>query len=478
MRAEDGKPDVSSGALPEIGVAPRASPARRATLIAFADLLTLAAFLAIAAPLVVTEEAGLARTGLVVGGGMAMLLLFFALGLYGRDVLYDEQVAGRRVGIAGAIALTPTVAVASFAGPSPEISGAPVALGLAVIGGLAAAFGLRLLLLKGIGLATLRRRVLMVGEGQRARRLTAFIRREFATEIAIVGSLPLPAAFDAVAIGHDPWGSTDPEKIAALARTTGADEIVVAVDERRGLPLAGLLRCKTSGLRVRDDVTFLEAELGYVDTMSITPGWIVFGDGFARGSLDRAVKRGVDVVASLILVLTTLPITLSVILLILLEGPGPIFYRQERVGRDGRHFDLVKFRTMRVDAERDGPLWAKVKDSRVTRVGRWLRRLRIDEIPQAFNVLRGEMSFVGPRPERPIFVAELARALPFYDERHRVRPGITGWAQVNYPYGASIDDAREKLAYDLYYVKHASLWLDLVILLQTLRVVLFGAGAR
>lgn len=478
MRPEDGTPDVSSGTVPEIGVAPGASPARRAALVAFADLLALAAFLAIAAPLIVSEDAGLARMAVVVGGGGAMLLLFFALGLYGRDVLYDEQVAGRRVGIAGAIALAPAIAVASFSGPSTDISGAPVALGLAVIGGLAAAFGLRLLLLKATGLAALRRRVLMVGEGRRAQRLTAFIRREFATEIAIVGSLPLRSASAAAPTGRDPGASPDPERIAAVARMTGADEIVVAVDERRGLPLASLLRCKTSGLRVRDDVAFLEAELGYVDTTAITPGWIVFGDGFARGKFDRAVKRAVDVVASLILVLATLPITLPVMLLIRLEGPGPVFYRQERVGRDGRCFDLVKFRTMRVDAERDGPLWAQMQDRRITRVGRWLRRWRIDEIPQALNVLRGEMSLVGPRPERPIFVVELVRALPFYDERHRVRPGITGWAQVNYPYGASIDDAREKLAYDLYYVKHAGLWLDLVILLQTLRVVLFGTGAR
>jgi len=223
---------------------------------------------------------------------------------------------------------------------------------------------------------------------------------------------------------------------------------------------------------------FLEEEIGYIDTTVVTPGWFVFRQGFSRSDVFLTAKRGFDVIVSLTVLVFTLPVALIAAILIRLESRGPIFYRQERVGLDGKLFTLIKFRSMRVDAEKHGPQWAAERDNRITRVGNILRKSRIDEIPQVLNVLRGNMSFVGPRPERPVFVAELTQQLRFYGERHRVKPGITGWAQINYPYGASIEDAREKLSFDLYYVKNASVFLDMLILLQTVRVILFPSGAR
>jgi sugar transferase (PEP-CTERM system associated) len=269
-----------------------------------------------------------------------------------------------------------------------------------------------------------------------------------------------------------------PGAIEAAARALAVDEIVVAAADRRGLPVDELMRCRTGGVPVRDAAMFLEAEAGRIDVRVATAGWIAFGGGFVHGAAFRAAKRCLDVAASVLLLVATLPLTLAVAALLAAERGGPVLYRQERVGLDGRSFMLLKFRTMRADAEREGPRWAAAADPRVTPLGRFLRRARIDEIPQALNVLRGDMSFVGPRPERPVFVHELAARIPFYAERHRVKPGITGWAQVNYPYGASVEDAREKLAYDLYYAKNASLLLDLAIILRTARVVLSGAGAR
>ncbi|HEY8351792.1 MAG TPA: exopolysaccharide biosynthesis polyprenyl glycosylphosphotransferase, partial [Sphingomonadales bacterium] len=204
-----------------------------------------------------------------------------------------------------------------------------------------------------------------------------------------------------------------------------------------------------------------------------------FSDGFGRsGRFDLFLKRLFDVTTSLLLLLLTLPILIVTAIAIKVTSPGPVFYRQERVGQGGRTFMVLKFRSMRTDAERNGPQWAQANDDRVTPVGRLIRTARIDEIPQIFNVLKGDMSFVGPRPERPVFVEQLAKEIPFYLERHRVKPGITGWAQINYPYGASVEDARHKLQYDLYYIKNYSIFLDFLVLIQTLRVVLWPEGAR
>jgi sugar transferase (PEP-CTERM system associated) len=245
------------------------------------------------------------------------------------------------------------------------------------------------------------------------------------------------------------------------------------------LPLQALLDCKLCGVQVFDEAGFCEQHLGRVDVDGLRPDWLLFADGFANGRVRNLVKRGIDVCVSLTLLLLTLPLMVLTALLIRLDSPGPILYRQQRTGLHGKPFTLLKFRSMTVDAEHGGkPRWASQQDPRITRVGGFIRPMRIDELPQLINVLRGEMSMIGPRPERPHFVEQLARVIPLYSERSYVKPGITGWAQVNYPYGASVEDARQKLSYDLYYVKNRSLLLDLLILLATVRVILFREGAR
>jgi exopolysaccharide biosynthesis polyprenyl glycosylphosphotransferase len=244
------------------------------------------------------------------------------------------------------------------------------------------------------------------------------------------------------------------------------------------MDLQRLLECKKAGYPVVQYLTFVEKEIRRIDLKRMELSWLVYTEGFTFGTLDRFLKRVFDLGVSSLVLLVTSPLILAGIVAIRWEGPGPVFYRQERVTRDGRVFWIMKLRTMRTDAEAKGAVWAMQKDTRITRVGMFLRRTRIDELPQLVNILRGEMSFVGPRPERPVFVAELARQIPLYNERHMVKAGLTGWAQINYPYGASIDDARSKLSYDLYYVKNFSILFDFVILMQTLRVVLWPSGVR
>jgi len=265
-----------------------------------------------------------------------------------------------------------------------------------------------------------------------------------------------------------------------VVRNSAAKEIVVAADDRRGISLQPLLDARMEGVTVTSFLSFWERETRRVNLRALDPSWLIFSDGFHIGSATNAVlKRALDITASVLLLLLTLPTLLVAAIAIKLDSKGPILYRQERIGRRGQIFHIAKFRTMRVDAEQmSGPQWASVDDPRVTRVGRFLRRMRIDELPQILNVLRGEMSFVGPRPERPHFVRHLAAEIPFYQERHRVRPGITGWAQINYPYGASIEDAREKLSYDLYYIKNFSFLFDLLIILSTAKAVFLDGGGR
>jgi sugar transferase (PEP-CTERM system associated) len=258
-----------------------------------------------------------------------------------------------------------------------------------------------------------------------------------------------------------------------------ADEIVVAVDDRRGmLPLEFLLRQKQRGLPVTDIVDFLERETERLDLDILRPSWLLYEKSSQTDVLYRWLKRCFDLVFGLALMVVTLPLLVLVTVAILIEdGPSrPILYRQQRVGRNGRPFQLLKFRSMRPDAEQDGPVWARANDDRVTRVGRLIRRFRIDELPQMLNVIKGDMSVVGPRPERPEFVERLSREVPLYFYRHGVRPGLTGWAQLNFPYGSSVEDAREKLKYDLYYIKNANVIMDLLILLQTAEVVVWGRG--
>ena len=255
--------------------------------------------------------------------------------------------------------------------------------------------------------------------------------------------------------------------------------LVALADMRRSFPAEDLLECRLRGIGVEDWLTFYEKQTGKILVTNLRPSWLIFSDGFVKTQLTRALKRSVDLVLSVIGLALSLPLMALTALAIKIDSRGPVLFRQERVGQNGRIFVLNKFRSMRADAEdTSGPVWAIPGDPRITRVGKWLRRTRLDELPQFLNVLVGDMSFIGPRPERPEFVRLLQRRLPFYPGRHSLRPGITGWAQVRHQYAASIEDSLEKLQYDLYYVKNLSPLLDLLILLSSVQVILFGRGAR
>jgi len=269
--------------------------------------------------------------------------------------------------------------------------------------------------------------------------------------------------------------------LASVLRRNNVHEIVVSVQNRRGgqFPLQELLDCKLHGIKVIDAAAFFEREACQIRVESLQPGWLVFGDGFNQSFLRKFGKQTFDLLVSILIFVLTLPIMLVTAVLVYLEDRGPILYRQERVGKNGATYMVLKFRSMGKEAEKSGtPQWASNNDPRVTKVGKVIRKLRIDELPQIINVLKGEMSFVGPRPERPFFVEQLCKEVPFYNMRHSIKPGITGMAQVRYAYGASVEDSVQKLQYDLYYVKNNSLFLDVLILIETVQVVLLGKGAR
>ena len=327
--------------------------------------------------------------------------------------------------------------------------------------------------------AMLRQRVLVFGSGARAR-MVGKILKSSDPNVDLVGYYASPKE----AITEDAaWGllSAGNKSLTDIVLQEHVDEIVVALSERRGgsMPLRELLDCKLHGVRVVDTATHFEKTLGQIRRDSVSAGWLIFGDGFEQGMLRTLVKRLFDIVCAALLIVLSLPVMLATALLIVLETGGPVLYRQERVGLNGRLFNVVKFRSMANDAEKDGqPRWASATDARVTRVGRVIRKLRIDELPQLFSVLGGDMSLVGPRPERPYFVDQLTQELAFYAVRQSVKPGVTGWAQVRYHYGASVEDSGEKLQYDLYYVKNHNLFLDFVVLFETVGVVLMGKGAQ
>lgn len=324
----------------------------------------------------------------------------------------------------------------------------------------------------------LTRRIMVFGIGDRALAVKQALNKSDQSA-EIIGFFPAPneelpaVPANAVITANRPLTET--------AQALKADEIVVALTERRGgaMPLHELLDCKLQGIRVLDLASHFEQTLGQIRLESLYAGWLVFGDGFGQGMLRTIVKRLFDLVCAIILILLALPIMLIAAVAIVVENGFPVFYSQERVGLNGRLFKVIKFRSMRRDAEKDGkPVWASKHDDRVTRVGKIIRKLRIDELPQLFSVLKGDMSLVGPRPERPFFVDQLTREIPFYAVRHSVKPGVTGWAQVRYHYGATVEDSAEKLQYDLYYVKNHSLFLDILVLFETVGVVLTGKGAQ
>jgi sugar transferase (PEP-CTERM system associated) len=323
-----------------------------------------------------------------------------------------------------------------------------------------------------------RDRVLVYGVGERAQ-IVDDVLAHVGEFVDIVGFYPSPV----VEPQRVPSDKVLPRAhgLTDTVRMLKAAEIVVAVTERRGgaLPLRELLDCKLQGVRVYDLASYFEQTMGQIRLDALYAGWLIFGDGFTQGVLRAVIKRCFDIVCALILLVPALPVMALATVLILAESGFPILFRQERVGKNGRPFHVVKFRSMRTDAEKDGkPRWATAKDDRVTRIGRLMRKTRIDELPQIFNVLVGQMSMVGPRPERPYFVDQLTRQIPFYAVRHAIKPGLTGWAQVRYHYGASVEDSAEKLQYDLYYVKNHSLMLDLVVLFETVGVVLNADGAH
>ncbi len=328
------------------------------------------------------------------------------------------------------------------------------------------------------GESLMRQRVLVFGTGTRARLVGRTLQKSD-PHVDLVGYYASPN--EAVA-EVSAWGILSPNtSLTDIVKEQQVDEIVVALAERRGgsMPLRELLDCKLQGVRVVDMATHFEKTLGQIRLDSVSAGWLIFGDGFSQGLMRTIVKRLFDILGALVLIVLAAPIILLTGLAILLESGGPILYLQERVGLNGRLFNVIKFRSMRTDAEKDGkPRWATADDDRVTRVGRVIRKLRIDELPQLFSVLGGDMSLVGPRPERPYFVDKLTQEIPYFAVRQSVKPGVTGWAQVRYHYGASVEDAAEKLQYDLYYVKNHTLFLDLVVLFETVGVVLTAKGAH
>ncbi len=322
-------------------------------------------------------------------------------------------------------------------------------------------------------------KVLLVGDGSLAKLIGKEIQSNMDSGYTVSAVFSNPGK---TSLAHD-FGAEKKDNYSELCSyclLNSIRKIIVALEERRGRsPVQALLNCKMMGIKVLEGISFYESISGKVLASETPPSWLVFSDGFRRSRAVVAAKRFLDVTFASTGIILSLPLQMGVAVLVKLTSPGPVFFRQTRVGQMGKGFKVIKFRTMYEDAEdNSGAVWAEEDDPRITRVGRMLRKFRIDEVPQFWNVLKGEMSFIGPRPERPEFVEQLKKKLPYYGERHSLKPGITGWAQVNYGYGASEEDALRKLEYDLFYIKNLSLIFDLYILLKTVKIVLVGHGAR
>ena len=418
-------------------------------------------------------------------GDVTLLAFFFAativclngaFGLYGRTQSLTTGAYVVRVILAPAIGIPLAFLGAQFLpGPLPAEDQWLLAIALALVG---LVLVRHVLVLPLVG-TLVPHRVLVVGTGPEARLVEASLTSARPLGMRLVGFY---------ALEHSQEAAVSPGRVVSrsgpledIVRQLNIDEIIIAVRQQRGgvLPLRGLLDCRLNGVQITDLARYFERVHGQVPIESLKVSWLIYGQGFRQNVLRAIVKRAFDLIVSAVLIVLTAPILLLAGLMIALEGGGPVIYRQERVGHRGHTFTVYKLRSMRQNAERDGKAtWALVNDTRVTRVGKLIRRTRIDELPQLLNVLRGEMSFVGPRPERPEFVAMLTDQIPFYAVRHSVKPGLTGWAQVRYSYGATVEQSVRKLEYDLYYVKNHTLLLDLLILLETVRVVLLGEGAR
>jgi sugar transferase (PEP-CTERM system associated) len=406
------------------------------------------------------------------------VVLFVAMTAMG---LYTARQRTRFLGILTRIAMSilggvMVIAFAVYLFPGLQIGRASLLLSAAF------AFGttviIRLLFEKLVNEDLFKRRILVYGAGRRASSIAKLRRRSDRRGFTVVGYVPADANENA---GDNLIKLASHEDLAYLCRTHQVDEIVIAMDDRRrAFPMEQLLECRLEGVEITDLVTFLERETGKVRLDVLNPSWILFSEGFRQGRLHSGLERAFDIAASLILLSVSLPLMILAVVAIKIEEGwhAPVFYRQIRVGQYSRPFKLLKFRSMRADPNDNKARWADKNDSRITRVGSFIRKTRIDEIPQILNVLRGEMSFVGPRPEQPAFVEQLSEKIPYYRERHSIKPGITGWAQLCYPYGSSEHDALEKLQYDLFYVKNHSLVFYLAILVQTAEVIIWGKGAR
>ena len=405
--------------------------------------------------------------------GISLQTAMVAVGVYGAQALSSFRFAIARLLVAVSLGII-FLAIVAFILPGATLwrSISLYAMILSLLG----LFTIRIMLGKVLGGNAFKRRLLILGAGQKALRITK-LADEPGAGFIVVGhvdmndcELAIPTAISRAHINN----------LSEHVTRLNASEVIVALEERRNaLPLADLVRLRTTGVHVNEDSTFIERETGTVDLRSVNPSWLIYSDGFSSGRrLSSWAKRLFDIVASVILLIIALPLIVLGAVAVKLDSKGPALYKQKRVGLFGGEFEIVKLRSMRTDAEVGGAVWAQENDPRITKVGRFIRNTRIDELPQIWSVLKGDMSFVGPRPERPEFVADLEEQLVYYAERHMVKPGITGWAQINYPYGASLQDSRAKLEYDLYYAKNYTPFLDILILLQTIRVVLWPEGVR
>ena len=406
---------------------------------------------------------------------IVMTLSCSGLGLYRRTLNWEDYNLVARTSVSFGIAIFAVITIYYLL---PEFHVARSVLTYAIVFSFTGMMVTRFLFYKIVNHELLKKRVLVVGSGRQACKLLsineAFINKGF----TIVGFIALP---DETSFVDESQIIFSDKSMSSIAEQIKADEIVIAVDDKRGMmPMDELLDCKMSGVMIMDLMGFYEREQGIISLDNVHPSWLVYCDGFAQGDLRALEKRLLDIFASLMLLSVTWPFMLLTTIAIFLESrfKGPILYRQLRVGENNKNFEVLKFRSMKTNAEKNGAQWAQKNDNRVTRVGKVIRKCRIDELPQIFNVLRGNMSFVGPRPERPEFVKVFNKRIPYYRERHRVKPGITGWAQLCYPYGADEYDTIQKLQYDLYYVKNYSLFLDISIMFNTVEVVLWGKGAR
>ncbi len=446
---------------------------RRTLLQIVVDLMLL---LLVVIAIVLVHDVGPERFWLLVSKiflvlGSAMLLVNYGLGFYQRVHSRSISLTGARAVLA-LLCLLPVVYLMSRHLPNSMTSGLMLVAAITLI------LAMRVVAMYTTPTSLMRQRVLIFGTGTRAKMVGKELLRSDPT-VDLVGYYAGPNEQEAMVSA---WGLLSmTNSLSDIVAEQKVDEIVVALNERRGgsMPLRELLDCKLQGVRVVDIENHFERTLGQVRLESLSASWLIFGDGFGSGWVRAMTKRIFDIICASILIVLTLPVMLLTALLIVLEDGLPILYRQERVGLNGRLFDVVKFRSMGKDAEKDGqPRWATKSDDRVTRVGYFIRKLRIDELPQLFSVLGGSMSMVGPRPERPFFVDRLTQEIPFYAVRHSVKPGVTGWAQVRYQYGSTVEDAAEKLQYDLYYVKNHSLLLDIVVIFETIGVVLMRKGAH